>query len=61
MLQDQPRHQAFSAGRCPNNRGRLFAPLAQKQRNTTLSNKMKLNRRDVAQTPLLKPKHAQLP
>jgi len=48
MLQDQPRHQDLSAGRCPNNRGRLFTLPASKQRNTTLGNKMKLNRRDVA-------------
>jgi len=31
-----------------------------KQRKATLRNKMKLNRRDVAQTPLLKSNHAQL-
>jgi len=29
MLQDQPRHQDLSAGRCPNNRGRLFTLPAQ--------------------------------
>jgi hypothetical protein len=28
IIQDQPRHQALPAGRCQNNRGRLFAPLA---------------------------------